>query len=169
MICYKLIITVSQLIENIGNLHSEVFGYDKVDHNSSQYIKVLWSFIKSLFQIKEKSESKQQNTNKEKNVNIKSMTITRNNRDTTQTPSSVISSNTFNNTFNNNPFSKSKERSKKISTLSRLRDENQRSKSVINGFAKCDNCKRTFAPDRLVVHQRGCKKKEGRETLLSFV
>ena len=56
--------------------------------------------------------------------------------------------------------------SKKVSTLSKIKDERDTKEKAAtataplgkDGLAKCDNCKRTFLPDRLVVHQRSCKK-----------
>ena len=48
----------------------------------------------------------------------------------------------------------------KLSTLSRVKEEsNSKNKEVgKDGLEKCTNCKRTFLPDRLIVHQRSCLK-----------
>jgi len=70
----------------------------------------------------------------------------------------VDDTNLYSKTTNVSP-NKNKDINKKVSTLTKLKEENNKNKGLgKDGLAKCDVCKRTFLPDRLIVHQRSCKK-----------
>jgi len=59
-------------VNNISKLYSDIFGINYKDQNSSDYIKELWSWIKSLFQLNKKDKESinvNNNTNNNNNVN----------------------------------------------------------------------------------------------------
>lgn len=59
-------------MNNISKLYSDIFGINYKDQNSSDYIKELWSWIKSLFQLNKKDKESinvNNNTNNNNNVN----------------------------------------------------------------------------------------------------
>lgn len=51
------------MINNIGKLYTDVIGNINLDPNCSEYVKVLWSWIKSLFKLNQSAKTGVDNVN----------------------------------------------------------------------------------------------------------